>query len=293
MAESGPWTVAKTRSRRRGPAPKLPASPSRAVPELTPEEIKKDFDTFKAQFKASPCRKALHKIVLNFVLDSFNDGNFEPVDEAICLGIGSFDPPDGSWQLKKRAHTQLAAMLHMVKLLEKETCCEPISCIFQEPAFTSSDIAFLTAMGHKVVDSPIASDSVGAGTFFFGPHLYRDVYAMSLKGDLPAIWVGTGWDIWQDVIIGSLEEDEEPLLAIKEMEETYKRVPFPEVDKESTIFHGTSVYFRTSICLQGPGYLYKGVAAVEEEEEEAATETKDTGEAKEETPTTSGDTSTH
>ncbi|KAL7916546.1 hypothetical protein GGI35DRAFT_44847 [Trichoderma velutinum] len=284
MPESEAWTVVKTKSRRprRGHGPgagsKAPPSPSRAVPQLTKEEIQKDFENFNTQFKASPCAEALREIISTFVSDSVKDGNEKPITEAISLGIGSFDPPDGSWQLKRRAHTQLAAMLFMVNLLEEKTSSGPIKCIFQEPAFTPSDIAFLDTMSHKVVDSPVASDSVGSGTLFFGPHLYRDIYAMSLKGDLPAIWIGTGWDVWSDVVIGSSPKEEEPLLAIKKMDETYKNVPFPDDDKDSTIFYGTSIYLRHP--------EKKDIAAEEKEttaavEETAATETKDAEEAKE------------
>ncbi|KAL7930422.1 hypothetical protein V8C35DRAFT_313232 [Trichoderma chlorosporum] len=281
MSESEAWTVVKMKSRRprRGPGsgsgPKPPPS-SRAVPPLTAEEIQKDFEAFNTQFKASSCADVLRKIVSEFVSDSSKDGNEKPVTEAISLGIGSFDPPDGSWQLKRRTHTQLAAMLVMVNVLEEKTSSGPISCIFQEPAFTSGDIAFLSAMNHRVVDSPVASDAVDSKTLFFGPHLYRGIYAMSLKGDLPAIWVGTGWDVWSEVAIGSSSEGDEPLLGVQKMDETYKKVQFPDDDKDSTIFYGTSIY------LRHPEKKEKKKAASVEETTTA--ENEDAGNAKEATP---------
>lgn len=44
----------------------------------------------------------------------------------------------------------------------------------------------------EAVDSPAGSNIA----LLFGIHLYRDVYAMARKGELPCINVGTGWAIW-------------------------------------------------------------------------------------------------
>ncbi|QYS92967.1 SRR1 domain-containing protein [Trichoderma simmonsii] len=244
------WTVvrSKTRRSRRGQGSTSTSDPfsqpSRSVPNLTKEEIQKDFDNFNAQFQTSPGAASLRDTITEFVSDALDVGNDRPVTQAISLGIGSFDPTDGSWQLKRRAHTQLAAMLFMVRLLEEKTSSGPIKCIFQEPIFTSGDLAFLTAMGHEVVDSPVASNSVNAGTLFFGPHLYKEVYGKALKGELPSVWVGTDWVVWSKTFISPSKEEEEHLLAIKKMHETYKHVTFPEDDKDSTIFYATSLYLR-------------------------------------------------
>ncbi|KAH0531406.1 hypothetical protein TsFJ059_000242 [Trichoderma semiorbis] len=244
------WTVVRPKSRRsrRGQGSTSTSSPfsqpSRAVHYLTKEEIQKDFDNFNAQFQTSPGAASLRDTITEFVSDALADGNDRPVIQAISLGIGSFDPTDGSWQLKRRAHTQLAAMLFMVHLLEEKTNSGPIKCIFQEPIFTPGDIAFLTAMGHEVVDSPVASNSVNAGTLFFGPHLYKEVYGKALKGELPSVWVGTDWVVWSKTFISPSKEEEEHLLAIKKMHETYKLVTFPEDDKDTTIFYATSLYLR-------------------------------------------------
>lgn len=238
----------RTRRSRRGQGSTSTSNPfpqpSRAVPNLTKEEIQKDFENFNAQFQTSPGAASLRDTITEFVSDALADGNDKPVTQAISLGIGSFDPTDGSWQLKRRAHTQLAAMLFMVRLLEEKTSSGPIKCIFQEPIFTSGDIGFLTTMGHEVVDSPVASNSVNAGTLFFGPHLYKEIYGKALKGELPSVWVGTDWIVWSQTFISPSKEEEEHLLAIKKMHETYKHVTFPEDDKDTTIFYATSLYLR-------------------------------------------------
>ncbi|KAL5082977.1 hypothetical protein Trisim1_002467 [Trichoderma cf. simile WF8] len=267
MPAAEEWTVVRPKSRRsrRGQGSTSTSNPfpqpSRAVPNLTKEEIQKDFENFNAQFQTSPGAASLRDTITEFVSDALADGNDRPVTQAISLGIGSFDPTDGSWQLKRRAHTQLAAMLFMVRLLEEKTNSGPIKCIFQEPIFTPGDIAFLTAMGHDVVDSPVASNSVNAGTLFYGPHLYKEIYGKALKGELPSVWVGTDWVVWSKTFISPSKEEEEHLLAIKKMHETYKHVTFPEDDRDNTIFYATSLYLR-----------YPESQAVASVEEEAAAE---------------------
>jgi hypothetical protein len=78
-------------------------------------------------------------------------------------------------------------------------CKDTIKVIFQEPAFEVSDIEFITSLGHEVVDSPAGFDAVDSTTFVFGIHLYRDIYAQIFKnGELPALFVGTGWDVWSE-----------------------------------------------------------------------------------------------
>jgi hypothetical protein len=42
-----------------------------------------------------------------------------PIRKAICLGIGSFDPPNGSWVSKERAHLQLAAFFAILDAIRK------------------------------------------------------------------------------------------------------------------------------------------------------------------------------
>lgn len=71
-----------------------------------------------------------------------------------------------------------------------------IPCIVQEPIFTESDRAFITALGHEVVNSPRGCEMVDQDSLLFAVHLYRPVYAMALSGDVPSIFVGTGWDVW-------------------------------------------------------------------------------------------------
>jgi hypothetical protein len=85
----------------------------------------------------------------------------------------------------------------MVFILEKYTSTR-IECIFQEPLFTDSERAFLKDMGHTVVDHPVACQSVTRDTLLYGIHLYRELYQEALDAALPAVFVGTGWDTWDE-----------------------------------------------------------------------------------------------
>lgn len=45
---------------------------------------------------------------------------------------------------------------------------------------------------------------VSDNTLLFGVHLYRPLYAQALDSNLPAIFVGTGWDIWDRFVLAPL-----------------------------------------------------------------------------------------
>ena len=75
-----------------------------------------------------------------------------------------------------------------------ETQGTRIPVIFQEPLFTTTDKTFLAPHG-TVVDVPAANIRIGPNTLLFGIHLYRPIYAAALT-TLPAIYIGTGWDVW-------------------------------------------------------------------------------------------------
>lgn len=249
-----PWVLVKSR---KGGRPKPVPKPADVktikfeptikamtpLPLLSKEAIAgQHFYTYR-EYKQSREYRVLKAIIKEFVRDTFKDSasGEDPVRKAVCLGIGSFDPENGSWTVKEKAHVQLAAFLLIVEEIEK-FCKKPIKCIFQEPAFEVSDIAFITSLGHEVVESPAAFDAVDSHTFLFGVHLYRDVYAHAFKnGDFPALFIGTGWDVWSDVNY-RWEPEECTLDAIEIMEKTHKKFAFPEA-KGKNIFYGTSIYW--------------------------------------------------
>lgn len=75
---------------------------------------------------------------------------------------------------------------------------QPIECFYQEPRFAQPDKDFVESLGGKIVDSPGVYDMTDESTLVFGVHLYRDIWAAALKKSLPAIFVGTGWNVWEE-----------------------------------------------------------------------------------------------
>jgi len=156
---------------------------------LTVAEIKADHQRIKEQWLASSCCENLKKLITSRATHCVSS-------TAVCLGIGSFDPPDGSWQVKRRTHAQLAAFQTVVDILHEHTDA-PIRCIFQEPYFTPADRDFLGGMNYEIVDSPQGYKTVDEHTFLYGIHLYKDTYSDAIASHIPAIFIGTGWDTWE------------------------------------------------------------------------------------------------
>ncbi|KAG5918113.1 hypothetical protein E4U42_006997 [Claviceps africana] len=159
------------------------------------------------------------------------------VDKAICLGMGTFDPPDGAWEAKRRAYIQFLVFEAMVQ--EMETLFQTtIQCTFQEPLLTDADTAFLTARGHTVVPAPLASTAVTQHTLLYGIHLYRPLYEEALRDHLPSVFVGTGWETWDQLMLPGHH-----LHRIKDMHDTYQKWELPQ---DGTVFTGTWLYWRPS-----------------------------------------------
>lgn len=183
---------------------------------LSVSDIQRDHNRHMAQWQESTCRRRLIDL-LSARLTTTSWGSRPNVSRAVCLGIGSFDPEDGAWEVKRRAHIQLAAFLTIVTTLrdyqgrhdgqdesqsqnEHQQKPQPIRCFFQEPMFTPSDKDFIRALGHEfeVVESPRGFELVDNNTLVFGVHLYRDIYSRAIAGCAPAIFVGTGLNVWEE-----------------------------------------------------------------------------------------------
>ncbi|KAI1872163.1 uncharacterized protein JN550_003882 [Neoarthrinium moseri] len=167
-----------------------PSPQARASTHLSLQEIQLDHEKFSRQWAESECCRRLQELL------SSKECSSRPT-KAICLGLGSFDPEDGSWQIRRRSHVQLAAFITIVKRLEASDKIK-IRCIFQEPCFTNADKKFLQTLGFEVVDSPSGFDEVSEDSILFGVHLYRDIYSAAIEKAIPAIFIGTGYDVWEE-----------------------------------------------------------------------------------------------
>ncbi|OAQ76893.1 SRR1 domain-containing protein [Purpureocillium lilacinum] len=278
------------------PGTARPDGPVRSV-----SSIEAEYRTLRETFEASSCCASLRALAGRIAAaaaghkrrrkssssSSRGDDNEEdeaepapPVTKAVCLGIGTFDPPDGGWEPKRRTFLQLIAFLILVEELERLTRTT-IPCLFQEPIFSASDAAFLTAsLGHSVVEHPRGCHAVDRRALLYGVHLYRPIYALALAGgggagggretrayeDLPAVFVGTGWDVWDAVALGQPggggggdgedgqdgDNDDGFMRRLRVMEDTYERADFPQDDPaHGTAFSSTSVYWRRGAVRGG------------------------------------------
>ncbi|KAH7136695.1 hypothetical protein B0J13DRAFT_79851 [Dactylonectria estremocensis] len=233
------WTQVKSKSRRNGrphtrprAAAELPVT-SRTSDLRPVADIAASYRRLRARWEDETCCRQVRDLVAD------RAAGVRRVSRAVNLGVGTFDPEDASWEAKRSSPLQLMAFLVMVEELEKITGGK-IDCVFQDPVFTQSDKDFLASLGHEVVETPAAFDMVDADTFLYGIHLYQGIYTMALKSSLPVIFVGTGWDVWDDL------SNTKGLEEMEKMEKTYIKTPFPQ-DSHSFAFSNTSIYWRPAV----------------------------------------------
>ncbi|KAK8068387.1 SRR1 [Apiospora saccharicola] len=202
---------------------------------LTVAEIKADHQRIKEQWLNSSCCRNLKKLMTSREYDHVPS-------TAVCLGIGSFDPPDGSWQVKRRTHAQLAAFQTLLELLN-ERATEPIRCVFQEPYFTEADREFLEGMAYEIVDSPHGYKSVDEHTFLYGIHLYKETYSDAIADHIPAIFIGTGWDTWESCA----NPESFDWKRIEELDQVCDKVNFPKDEDFYPAFTSTVIHWRKKL----------------------------------------------
>ncbi|KAI1505849.1 hypothetical protein F5X99DRAFT_366319 [Biscogniauxia marginata] len=233
------WTRVRRKGRRSGGHSHPWSSPSArgaattampSTPGLSLREVQDDHQRIADQWKSSVCCRQLDELIASRPIQ-------HPVSEAICLGLGSFDPADGAWEVKRRAHVQLAAFLSIVEQIQSAQK-RPIRCVFQEPCFTPVDKSFLESLGHQVVDSPEGFNLVSPAALVFGVHLYRNVYSEAIAQHTPSMFVGTPYAVW-DEFHGSSSLD---WARMKEVDQLCDKAIFPE-DTGYTTFSSTSIHW--------------------------------------------------
>lgn len=195
----------KSQQQHKAPVPPVMMTRPDSTASLSASDIQRDHGRFaKTQWQGSTCQCRLRDLISS----SSRSNPLPKVSQAVCLGIGSFDPEDGAWEVKRRAHIQLAAFLSIVTDLQqhqhdhdqqKKSEGSPVAirCFFQEPLFTLADKEFIRALGHEVVDSPLGFAKVDHETLVFGVHLYREIYNQAISKCVPAVFIGTGLDVWE------------------------------------------------------------------------------------------------
>ncbi|EXL50541.1 hypothetical protein FOCG_08817 [Fusarium oxysporum f. sp. radicis-lycopersici 26381] len=230
----------------------------------SPEDLEKDYRQHRKRWEeeAYSCPR-LRELV------TAKASHLTEIDKAVHLGVGTFDPNDGlNLDGKRSTFAQLAAFEIMVEELEKITSGK-IETFFQDPAFNASDKKFLENIGHTVLDDPKGTQMVDEKTLFFGVHLYRPVYNDALKGELPALFVGTGWEDWGDIFA------DEHIENVERMHKAYERCDFPQ-ERLDCAFSTTSIYWKPKSEEEGEA-KGKGIV-IEEVEIENGEEKKESDE---------------
>ncbi|KAI0873275.1 hypothetical protein GGS24DRAFT_501978 [Hypoxylon argillaceum] len=213
------------------------ATPLPNNPTLSLEQVQQDHDRIATQWKSSPSYGQLQALLSRHTPGPNN--SVAAVTKAICFGLGSFDtPPDGSWERTRTAHVQLAAFLALVEHLQSKTGCQ-IRCIFQDPVFNSIDKAFIESLGHEAVESPIGFQLVDPESLVFGVHLYKDVYSQVIATHIPAIFVGTSYQVWEDVH-GAENLD---WARMRELDQLCVKAEFPK-NQDDSGFSTTTIHWR-------------------------------------------------
>lgn len=113
------WTYVKRKSRRNNTNPSAKPteqeSPSGRPPRTTDlrsvAELDVDYRAIRAQFEELGLAKKLRELVVE------NAGSCKRICKAVNFGVGSFDPEDAGWSMKRATYFQLTAFLVMVEEL--------------------------------------------------------------------------------------------------------------------------------------------------------------------------------
>ncbi|GKU03876.1 sensitivity to red light reduced- srr1 [Fusarium langsethiae] len=196
----------------------------------TPAELEASYRRCRERWESEPSCAKVRELITS------KASHLNKINRAVNFGVGTFDPK-GAYD-PKASFVQLAAFDVIVEELGKITD-EKMETYIQDPMFSASDKTFLGNLGHTVVEEPAGNDLVTPTTFFFGVHLYKGIYKEAFEKHLPALFIGTGWNAWDNMLSpNGLEE-------IHEIHKTYGHCEFPE-DKYDTAFSTTSIYWKAT-----------------------------------------------
>ncbi|KAI1744704.1 hypothetical protein F4680DRAFT_233547 [Xylaria scruposa] len=210
---------------------KTPHAFTPGEPTISLEQMKQEYSRFSSEWLASPACAQLREL-----LSGHTASTGSRITKAICFGLGSFDTPVYDW--KRSTHIQMAAFLAIVEHLQIEANSQ-IRCIFQEPVFNSVDKAFITSLGHEVVESPVGFQLVDSETMTFGIHLYKTVCTQILANCIPAIYIGTSLGAWSD----TMSEPIPDYARLVKLEQLSTKVEFPN-NKSDHSFSSTTIHWR-------------------------------------------------
>ncbi|KAI0204053.1 hypothetical protein F4808DRAFT_414604 [Astrocystis sublimbata] len=241
--EADSWTKVR-RGKGRRPASNAPtellSNGTVSPPALSLDQVKQEHARYAAEWKSSPAHAKLLELLSAHVA-----GRGSSVTKAVCFGLGSVNPPGNEWHWKRNSHTQLVAFLAIIEFLQK-TSGHQIRCLFQEPRFNSTDKAFITSLGHEVVETPTGFQVVDPETLVYGIHVYGTICAQMVATCIPAAYIGTPYRAWEDSWDFNKCEHE-GMARLKGLSTSTITFDFPE-NKGDTVFGSTIVHWQ-----KGPG----------------------------------------
>ncbi|KAK5110600.1 hypothetical protein LTR85_000977 [Meristemomyces frigidus] len=168
--------------------------------DMSVEKIRADFDNKMKRWRASSCRKEIHRI-----LDRQRPDEGWQIGNAVCLATGSFSRDN--WQSRQRSMMQFAAFFDIVRHLQSAQTAI-IKCYAQEPEYTPLDRDFLAAISVTTLDYELASESSSLGaavqhlnptSFVFEPFMDLGVESMrELFGADARLYIGSSMQAWVD-----------------------------------------------------------------------------------------------
>lgn len=143
--------------------------------ERTLEEMKVDFAHWKKAWEESEaCKELKEKLE-----------GLEKIANVVVLGLGSLQ--SSRREGRRASATQLAALQTIVGVLKEGDG----GIVLQDPQYTELDKEFLGSLGYKVVDDPVAFESIGKRSLVYAIHCYGPVYKSINDGRRPRILIGT------------------------------------------------------------------------------------------------------
>ncbi|KAK6611007.1 hypothetical protein ACHAPF_001072 [Botrytis cinerea] len=193
--------------------------------ERSTGEMQADLDNYRKQWESSEAAGQLRKILRGR----------SAVKSVVCLGLGSLQ--SARREGRRSSYTQLAALMMIIEELGGMGE-DKIQCIFQDPQNTKDDKVFLTSLGGKVVDDPLAFDYIKEDTLVYAIHCYGPVYKTISQGPRPAVLIGTDVENFSSLWLTKTETLKQHL---DDMIKDCEMINFPQLRHD---FSDTKIYWR-------------------------------------------------
>ncbi|EUC39899.1 hypothetical protein COCMIDRAFT_110226 [Bipolaris oryzae ATCC 44560] len=234
------------------------ALPTQIVKDLTAEKLLSDFKTLQERWEDT---------ALAAQVDGVIEGREWAVEEAVCIGIGSFSR---DWAHRWRSLWQLVLFEHVVGRLKKSSKKTEIQCYAQDPAFTPLDTEFLSLLSITTLESGLEA-KITAKSFVYSPFVdWFLLLPMFLVDRDPVLYVGN--EILDDYsMYAQSEEKKEKLQECNEVGKKWlvgrEAVKLCEFEKHGNALNGMVVYLRGSEDDEKDGGEDKEEKAQDGEEE--------------------------